>query len=294
MPLETLLINGPAGSGKSTVASLIADQVLNGPAHLLRLKRAADSHTNSVVPLKANTGTALCDGWVSMHQVTYTVDRVFEMVPDGLRAVRQCERSGFTIIEADDDPSVRHAYPYDYRIFVMSPPADVDDVFRDPEAAALALHQVMQDTAAFASEIFGLFDDDELDDSLGVQHHKGDSIDRLEGALTSLESLEISESQIRQFLSSPIGAEIASRIQLQPEFHALVEADIALINTGIGPGGKPLKECIRRLQKLLSRLRHDARRHSVLYWGDVTDRQAQTNQKLVRRLKRLLAKSTKQ
>ena len=46
MPLETLLINGPAGSGKSTVARLIADQVLDGQAHLLRLKRVSDSLAN--------------------------------------------------------------------------------------------------------------------------------------------------------------------------------------------------------------------------------------------------------
>ena len=288
MPLETLLINGPLESGKSTVARLIADQVLNGPAHLLRLQRAPDAHTNAVIPLRAIAGNALHDGWASMHRVTYTVDRVFETIPDGLRAVRRLERGGFTIIEADDDPSIRHAYPYDYRIFVMSPPASVHQVFREPEAAALALHQVMQDTAAFASEIFGLFDGDELDDSVGVRHHKADMVDQREGPLTSLESLEISEAQIRQFLNSPIGAEIASRIQLQPEFHALVEADVALINTGIGPHGQPLDECIRRIQKLLSRLRHDARRHSVLYWGDVTDHHDPAHQKLIRRLKTLI------
>jgi len=293
MSLETLLINGSAGCGKSTVARLIADQVLDGNAHWLRLKQAPDAYDNAVVPLQDKVDEPLRTQWSSMHEVTYTVDRVFEMVPDGLRAVHKIERHGFTIIEADDDPSVRHAYPYDYRIFVMSPPTDVHEVFREPEAAALALQQVMQDTATFASEIFGLFDDDDLDDSLGVQHHQEDMLASREGALASLESLEITEEQIRHFLSSPIGAEIASRIQLQPGFHALVEADIALINTGIGSGGEPLEECIRRLQKLLSRLRHDARRHSVLYWGNIADRQTTSHQKLVRRLKRLLSKSTR-
>ena len=48
MPVETLFINGPANGGKSTVARLVADEVLKRPAHYLRAKAAPDNHTNGV------------------------------------------------------------------------------------------------------------------------------------------------------------------------------------------------------------------------------------------------------
>jgi hypothetical protein len=221
-----------------------------------------------------------------MHRVTYTGERVFETLPDGLRAVRRIDRYGFVIIEADGDPVLRHAYPYDYRIFVMPPPAEVTSVFRDARSAMIALQEVMQDTAAFASEVFGLFDAGGLDDSIGVYHHAPGGLDR-HGE--RVEALDISESQLRHFLNSPIGAEIASRIQLQPEFHAMVESDVVVINTGLDVPTDALDECVHRIEKLLGKVRHDARRHSVLYWGDITDSRDPSRNRLIRRLKTLLA-----
>jgi len=286
MPLETLFISGPSGGGKSTVARLVADHGLDRPAHYLRIRAAPDGHTNAVAAFKLSPADPVGDGWASMHAVTYTADRVFETLPDGLRAVRRIERYGFTVIEADEDPALRHAYPYDYRIFVMAPPVDVHTLFRTPQAAASALHQVMQDTASFASEIFGLFDAAGLDDSTGVYHEEAPPSDRCG---QRIERLDIGESQIRQFLNSPLGAEIASRIQLQPEFHALVESDVVVVNTGVGTATDALHQCIQRLEKLLARVRHDARRHSVLYWGDISDAGDPTHGRLLQRLRALFA-----
>ncbi len=169
MSLKTLFINGPSGGGKSTVARLIVREVLHRPAHLVRLHPARDGYTNAVEPLNCPAhGTH----WASRHRVTYTPERIFETLPDSLRAVRALDPAGLAVIEADGDPAVRHAYPYDYRVFVMPSPTDLHDVFREPKDAAVALQQVMHDTAAFASEIFGLFDVKGLDDSFGVKHHK--------------------------------------------------------------------------------------------------------------------------
>lgn len=284
MPFKTLLINGPAGGGKSTVARLIAREVLRRPAHWVRLQEAHDGYTNAVEPM---TGTNLDPHWASRHRVTYTADRIFETLPEGLRAVQTLDSAGLAVVEADGDPAVRHAFPFDYRVFVMACPTNIHEVFREPADAAVALQQVMQDTAAFASEIFGLFDAQDLDDSLGVTHSKGSVPAGRPNERRRIERLEIAESQLRQFLGSPLGAEIASRIQLQPDYHALAESDIVLINTGLGGRGEPMKECVQRIEKLLSRIRHDARHHSVLYWGNFARENDPALAKLIERFKTL-------
>lgn len=289
MSVETVLINGPAGTGKTSIARLLAERVFDRPAHYLRLVPAADAHTNSVEPLPAGTVPAPRGvAWLSVHQVSYTSDRVFETLPESLRAVRRedRERRAFMIIEAGTDPALRHAYPYDYRLFVMSAPPKLHTVFREPKAAAAALKQVMQDTAAFASEIFGLFEGAGMDDSVGVLYERSAGGDDREA---TEEHLEVREAQLRQFLNSPLGAEIASRIQLQPDYHAIVEADVVIINTGIGDTTDEMDECIHRIEKLLARIRHDARRHSVLYWGDITDMDDPSSRKLLKRLRTLFS-----
>lgn len=290
MPLETLLISGPSGCGKTTVAQVVADYVMGRSVHMLRVQTSLDNHTNSVEREPPDQTTPSDERWASVHTVRYTRERVFETLPDALRAVRKLDRRGFVIIEADTDPSVRHAYPYDYRVFVMSSPVDIHEVFREPRAAAVALQEVMEDTAAFAAEIFGLFEGDPLDDSAGVKHRKRCKRRRDSLAPTVGEFLDVNETQVRQFLRSPVGAEIASRIQLQPEFHALVEADVVLINMGRVTAPEVLDECIRRIEKLLSRIRHDSRQHSVLYWGDLTSDRDPTRCKLIERLRNLIGK----
>ncbi len=286
MPVQSLLISGPRYCGKSTLARLIAQEALDRRAHYLRLQPAADTHTNAVLACESGRGEA--DVWASSHRVSYTVDRLFETIPDGLRAVRRLDRFGMAMLEADAEPALRHAYPYDYRVFVMSAPPDIYTVFRTSEAAGAALQQVLQDTAAFASEIFGLFEDDALDDALGVEHYRPSAEGYVGGQ--RVERLNIAESQIKHFLNSPLGAEIASRIQLQPEYHALVEADVVVINTGWldREYRETLDDCVARLQKLLSRVRQDSRRASVLYWGDIREDDA-ARRKLLQRIRALLA-----
>ncbi len=267
------------------LARLIATQVLERPVYYLRMKTAADEHTNAVVPVESPK-----DGdrplWAASFTVNYTPDRVFETLPDGLREVRKLDRYGFAVVEADGDPAMRHAYPYDYRVFVMPPPAEVHEVFRDLHEATTALRQVMQDTASFASEIFGLFNSACFDDGVGVSHHEAVSAGP---AHPPVERLEIGETQVRGFLSSPLGIEIASRIQLQPDYHAVVESDVVVVNTGVGRGGKVMKECVKRVEKLLARVRHDARRSSILYWGNFLDTRDSTQKKLVKRLRSLFS-----
>jgi hypothetical protein len=291
MPVQSLLISGPRHSGKSTLARFIAEQVLDERAHYLRLQPAADLYTNAVLDCELDPTATTGTGWASAHVVRYTLDRLFETIPEGLRTVRRLDRTALAVIEADADPSLRHAYPYDFRIFVMKAPPDVHTVFRTPDAAASALHQVLQDTAAFASEIFGLFDEDPFEDGIGVEHCRAGHGDYAGGP--KVERLEIAEAQIRQFLNSPLGAEIASRIQLQPDYHALVEADVVVVNARRMHRERRdvLEDCVGRLQKLLSRVRQDARRQSVLYWGDIREDDS-ARRKLLQRLRGLMLHET--
>lgn len=286
MPVRSLLISGPSRSGKSTLARFIAGDVLDNPSHYLRLQPAPDMYTNAVLACEDEDRDAVGNGWSSAHQVNYTLDRLFETIPEGLRAVRALERDGFAVIEGDAEPALRHAYPYDYRVFIMTAPRDVYTVFRAPEEASDALQQVLQDTAAFASEIFGLFEEDPFEDSVGVEHYRPAAEDYAGGS--QVERLHIAETQIRHFLSSPLGAEIASRIQLQPDYHALVEADVVVVNAKrVRRNRDVLDEVVSRLRKLLTRIRQDARRQSVLYWGDIREDDA-ARRKLTQRLRQLL------
>ena len=168
MPLETLLISGPAGSGKTIMARLVVDEVLGRPVHLLRMRRSRDEHTNAILRDETIPGPDRAR-WRSSHLIQYTPQRVFETLPEALRTVRKLDREAMIVVEADTDAVLRHAFPYDYRVFVMPPPVRLDAVFRDEKSAARALQQVMQDTAAFASEIFGVFDPSGLDDSVGAR-----------------------------------------------------------------------------------------------------------------------------
>ena len=270
MPVETLYLSGPSGCGKTTLALLIA-KALQHPAHLVRMCPAADQHTNTIVAENASPP------WASAYKVSYTPDRVFETLPEALRPIRQREHRPFVLIVADADPALRHAYPYDYRTFIMRPPADLHEVFRDESEAAAALREVMQDTASFASEIFGVMDSAGLEDTLDASAPESPG-PRVE---------ESESSEIAQFLDSPLGAEIAARIQLQPPFYALVESDVSVINVGRSGRHHNVDECVRRLNTLLDHVRHETRRHSILYAGDLSNPSDPVHTQLAQRFARL-------
>ena len=229
-----------------------------------------------------------CEELASTQRIPYTPDRVFEILPEAVYKARYGQRFATVLIEADADPCLRHAHPYDHRIFVMSAPRDMYRVFRRPDEAAAALREVMEDTSAFASEIFGLFEDAAWGDEEGVRHRKrvraGDGVE---------EQLEVSEQQVGRFLASPLGAEIASRIQLQPEYHAMVESDVTLINTALGPCSSSVDECIRRIELLMGRVRDHARRDNALYCCDPLSADDPRREHLLRRLRALFAEKEK-
>jgi hypothetical protein len=281
MPITTILISGPARSGKTTLAHTLAGRALDGsPPHLIRLVRNANCVGPVVVEASGPRNPALRGNW----SVPYSQDLAFELVPQAIHQVRSGEKFVTMLLEADADPALRYAYTYTHRIFVLRAPRDVRDVFRTSNQAALALRDVLDDTAAFASEIFGLFGQDVLDESEGVRTM------RQEMPSGSVEKhVEVSGAQMRRFLNSPLGAEIATRIHLQPLYHPIVDSDIVVINAAGGGDAAVVEQLLEMLRTLFGRIREGTGRHYDLFTCDPSSADDPCTQQLIVRLRELLS-----
>ncbi len=234
MGLKVTFVSGPRRAGKSTVIQTMLGELYDKPPHYLRLAAIdGDKHKPTKEPRPSNN----C-GVRTAHWLNYDENLIYEVLPNTLTAIHKKDRYGKVLIEADADPHLRNAYPYDHRVFVMRAPESLHDVFRTPYQAAEALRHVLDDTTAFAREIYGMLDG-ELSDELDREHE---------------DRPMFSPRQMRGFLNSPLGDELATRIQFQPDYHGLVESDIVLINTGLGAVSEAAKDCVWRIQRLLSRL----------------------------------------
>ena len=274
---NVIFISGPRQSGKSTLIRMIAPKLCSEPPHYLRLVPV-----NGEGPRLTLLGDLKSAGLASWKRVNYDAEHIFEFLPDCMTEIAEMKSSGTVLIEADADPNLRYAYPYDHRIFVMPAPSSVDEVFRTPTEAANALKEVMADTAAFASEIFGLFDPD-AEDSEGV------SCERMQGRRGRAEErVEITATQMRRFMNSPLGAEIASRIQLQPAYHSLMESDVVLVNMAVGGMTDVVDLCIRQLQMLIARMSDGRLSRPVLFNCDPLDAADPLQFQLLRRLAAIL------
>ena len=255
MGLSVVFVSGPRRAGKSAVVQMMIDRLWRTAPHYVRLvkkdsgKVAPKTPPKSPAPIPKQSLKQL--GVASARWIEYDEERIFEVLPEALTAIHRQDRYGGVIIEADADESLRFAYPYDHRIFVMPLPANAEAVFRNPDRAATELQRVLDDTAAFAREIFGLFAQGGPED-----------------AEPSEERAALTSTQMRGFLYSPLGDELATRIQLRPPFHGLVESDVIIVNTATGGTGPSSTECVRRIQQLLTRLRDVTDGRSELFLCD--------------------------
>jgi len=234
MGLSVTFVSGLRRSGKSAVIQAMVDRLYKRPPHYIRLVQAGSGKSPAKAkPDKKHEECRVASArWLEYHE-----DRIFEILPEALNVIHKEDRFGAVVIEGDADAMLRCAYPYDHRVFVMPQPASVQEVFRDPKEAAKELRRALDDTAAFASEIFGLLAQPQDDPP---EPHE--------------DRPELSGTHMRGFLYSPLGDELATRIQLQQPYHGLVESDIIVVNTAIGEETASTSECLRRIDRLLTRL----------------------------------------
>lgn len=260
MGLRVTFVSGPRRSGKSAVIRAMIDRLWKHKPHYIRLVRIGSDKTPPKLPVKlpADLGVA------SARWLRYDDDRIFEVLPEALTAIHKEDRYGSVVVEADADPTVRHAYPYDHRIFVMPVPADVHEVFRTPQEAAAALQEVLKDTTTFASEMFGLLDEGLAAEPAGAGG--GTAPPSIAGAGPGRdERFDLTATQWRGFLYSPLGEELATRVQLQPPYHGLVESDVVIVNTALGKSLAAGNPAIEKAATLLGHMGKLTGRHGELY-----------------------------
>jgi hypothetical protein len=267
MALNVTFVSGPRRSGKSTIIQMMLDELYKKPPHYLRLA-AIDGDKRQPPPEAKPAQDCRVH---SAHWLNYDEDGIFEVLPEALTRIHKADRYGSVLIEADADPYLRNVYPYDRRVFVMRAPESLTEVFRSVKEAAEALRGVLDDTTAFAREIYGMLEGWPGDTDGGHE-------DRPEFTL----------AQMRGFLNSPLGEELATRIQFQPAFHGLVESDTVVINAGLGGTSAVVDGCVERLEKLLARLRGPSARKGVIYCCDPLDPKDPLRKKVLKRLKELI------
>jgi len=263
MGLSVTFVSGVRRSGKSAVIQAMVDRLWKVAPHYIRLVKAGSGKVAPPTPVPPPECRVASARWLEFEE-----DRIFEILPEVLAAIHRRDRFGSVVIEADADPSLRCAYPYDHRVFVMPRPASIHEVFRDPRRAAHELQRALDDTAAFASEIFGLFTQ-QPDDATEPSEERPD----------------VTATQMRGFLYSPLGDELATRIQLQQPYHGLVESDVVVVNTRMGEQTPESDECLRRIGRLVARVRGVSGRHAELFLCDPWDQNGRVCQKLLKALK---------
>ena len=269
MGLSVTFVSGPRRSGKSALIQAMIHRVWKTSPHYIRLVKEGSDKTP---PKPCQDKPASKCGVASARWLEYDPEEVFAILPEALAGIHRRDRYGSVVIEADADPNLRCAYPYDHRVFVMPLPATIREVFRETNRAAEELRRVLDDTAAFASEIFGLF-------TRGGDPAAEPSDDRPDMTATGM----------RGFLYSPLGDELATRIQLQQPYHGLVESDVIVINTRVGERGPETDECLRRVGRLLSRTRSVSGRHGDLFQCDLCAQNGSIDRPLFKALKPMAA-----
>ncbi len=261
MGLTVSLVTGPRQAGKTSLIRIIKDEVCKSTPHLLRLIPANQSRLSA-----AGSNKRSFQSDAGFENVIYEPDRVFETLPEILTRIHAEDRYGCVIVEGDTDPNLLQAYPYDFEIFIMPAPECEDEIFRSKDQVKKAFEDAMNDTAAFTSEIFGV---------VGVE-------DSWTGE-TKTPKPNMSDTQMLRAMDSPLGQELASRIQCLPDYRGLIDSNAIVVNTGIGGTSGAADAVVARLEKLISKHNPSNRNQSV-YCCDVLDPHDPRRKKLLSQL----------
>ena len=112
--MRVFLVIGPRRSGKTLLISSVIEEICTREPHYIRL---APHHGSKRAPRRPCRPNVNC-GVATATWVDYDPDRIFETLPETLSAVHVRDQAACVVIEADTEPGLRHAYPYDYRVFV--------------------------------------------------------------------------------------------------------------------------------------------------------------------------------
>jgi len=246
MSATILHISGPAACGKTTLARIFATRAGESKPFLLRLDVRKER------PMQPLRLSVQMDQMADCARRAVRSDLVFEEVSQAIGEIAPPDAQPTIIVETGAEPCFRHAYPYDVKVFILAVPDELGTVFRNPTETALAIDRAMDDTSEFAAELFGLDRD----------FHDSGNLPAVDVAQDSRVGAGLVQSP-EEFLRSDVGAEIASRMQLQPAYHAIIDSDVILLNLAAGKNGELAALCARQIDFLLEPLR---RRLGRQYW----------------------------
>lgn len=270
MGLTVTFVSGPRCTGKSALIRGMIDRLWKKEPHYIRLVLAGSGKRP---PSRTQKPIPPC-GVSTARWLEYDADHVFEVLPDGLTAIHRHDRNGSVVIEADADPALRHAYPYDHRVFVMAMPNSVSDVFREPSRAAEEFYRALDDTMAFATAAFGLSSERTQDE-----------------VEPSEERPPLSDTTIGRILDSPGGEELAARVLLRQSYRGLVESDVIVVNPAVGESGSGSAECLRRIEGLLRRTRRKPDRDGTLFLCNPRESNTRAHKRLDKALRRMFERN---
>ncbi len=250
MAISVTFFSGPRRSGKSAVIGQLIESLDGRVPHYLRLSRLGGDKRRPpcTAPPAGDCGVATAC-WLE-----YDPAQIFATLSDKLCEIAARDHDGLVLIEGDADPSLRHAYPYHGRVFVMPSPSSVHNVFRTNAQAADALRAALDDSTVFATEMFGLCGDAAIRDDEGSESRP-----------------DLDPVRVEQFLRSALGTELGLRCQLQPAYHGLIESDIILINSAVGSPSPAVDEVNHRLESMLHRVQRQRSQTVHLYCCDPLD-----------------------
>lgn len=242
MPVVTLQITGPADSGKTEVANHIATALQPVKPYYLRVDAVRPSQPslrlNQPLPLMKEARRLLVDP-----------GSIYQPISDAIGAIATTDPNAVIIVENDNEPCFRAAYPYHIKCFVI-PGAAESELFRTQEEVATAIRQTMEDTGAFTTAVFG------------IEAGPGDSsILPATDSVATADAEVPDDDEVQEFLESDIGYEIAGRMRLRDPFQAIIESELVVLNDGRRPWTQDELASAKRLHTLCTSMNQRLERH---------------------------------